>query len=140
MNNSFVVCTFEFILPRPLGQGSISIAGDGGLRQWQINNKISHDAHVPDSFFAIRYLMSFEVLFTWNFWTGMMPASKRPVSCSCTKQTLKDSNGRYICVYSSTLPIVVIKLTVPSCIFALQAVKIRSNEFSFPDATLPKRS
>ncbi|XP_065070072.1 uncharacterized protein LOC135695054 [Rhopilema esculentum] len=38
----------------PIGQGSISIAGDGGLRQWQINNKISHDAHVPDSFFAIR--------------------------------------------------------------------------------------
>ena len=36
------------------GQGSISVAGDGGLRQWQINNKVSHDAHVPDSFFAIR--------------------------------------------------------------------------------------
>ena len=72
MNNSFkfstiVVCTFEFILPRPLGQGSISIAGDGGLRQWQINNKISHDAHVPDSFFAIRYLMSVEVLIYVEF-------------------------------------------------------------------------
>jgi len=38
----------------PVGQGSISLAGDGGLRQWQINNKVSHDAHVPDSFFAIR--------------------------------------------------------------------------------------
>eukprot|EP00794_Sanderia_malayensis_P007677 gene7677-8513_t len=38
----------------PIGQGSIAIAGDGGLRQWQINNKVSHDAHVPDSFFAIR--------------------------------------------------------------------------------------
>lgn len=38
----------------PIGQGSIAIGGDGGLRQWQINNKVAHDAHVPDSFFAIR--------------------------------------------------------------------------------------
>jgi uncharacterized protein (DUF608 family) len=38
----------------PLGGGSIAIAGDGGLRQWQVCNRVCHLAHVPDSFFAIR--------------------------------------------------------------------------------------
>ncbi|XP_065838612.1 non-lysosomal glucosylceramidase-like isoform X2 [Oscarella lobularis] len=37
-----------------LGGGCISVAGDGGLRQWQVCNSINHKAHVPDSFFAIR--------------------------------------------------------------------------------------
>ncbi|PFX22524.1 hypothetical protein AWC38_SpisGene12961 [Stylophora pistillata] len=38
----------------PIGGGSIALAGDGGLRQWQITNTVNHVAHVPDSFFAIR--------------------------------------------------------------------------------------
>ena len=38
------------------GGGCISVAGDGGLRQWQVCNAIDHKAHVPDSFFAIRYI------------------------------------------------------------------------------------
>ena len=37
-----------------IGGGCIAVAGDGGLRQWQVSNRISHLAHVPDSFFAIR--------------------------------------------------------------------------------------
>ena len=37
-----------------IGGGCIAIAGDGGLRQWQVSNHICHLAHVPDSFFAIR--------------------------------------------------------------------------------------
>jgi uncharacterized protein (DUF608 family) len=36
-----------------IGTGSMALAGDGGLRQWQIVNNVNHDAHVPDSFFAI---------------------------------------------------------------------------------------
>ncbi len=36
-----------------IGTGSIALAGDGGLRQWQIINNVNHGAHVPDSFFAI---------------------------------------------------------------------------------------
>ena len=36
-----------------IGTGTIALAGDGGLRQWQIVNNVNHDAHVPDSFFAI---------------------------------------------------------------------------------------
>src|SRR4030081_2150235 len=36
-----------------IGTGSIALAGDGGLRQWQIVNNVNHDAHVPNSFFAI---------------------------------------------------------------------------------------
>lgn len=36
------------------GGGSVAIAGDGGLRQWQISNKVNHLAAVPDSFFAIK--------------------------------------------------------------------------------------
>jgi hypothetical protein len=38
----------------PIGGGSIAIAGDGGLRQWQVMNRVAHDAYVPDSFFAIK--------------------------------------------------------------------------------------
>lgn len=37
-----------------IGTGSVALAGDGGLRQWQIVNNVNHDAHVPNSFFAIR--------------------------------------------------------------------------------------
>ncbi len=36
-----------------VGTGSIALAGDGGLRQWQIVNNVNHDAHVPYSFFAL---------------------------------------------------------------------------------------
>jgi non-lysosomal glucosylceramidase len=36
-----------------IGAGSVALAGDGGLRQWQIVNNVNHDAHIPDSFFAI---------------------------------------------------------------------------------------
>lgn len=38
----------------PLGGGSVALAGDGGLRQWQVVNRVCHDAHVPDSFFAVK--------------------------------------------------------------------------------------
>ncbi len=41
----------------PLGgiaTGQIALGGDGGLRQWQIVNRINHLGFVPDSFFAIR--------------------------------------------------------------------------------------
>lgn len=37
-----------------IGTGQLAIAGDGGLRQWQIFNAINHLASLPDSFFAIR--------------------------------------------------------------------------------------
>jgi non-lysosomal glucosylceramidase len=37
-----------------VGGGSIALAGDGGLRQWQINNRVNHAAAVPDSFFAVK--------------------------------------------------------------------------------------
>jgi len=36
-----------------IGTGSVALAGDGGLRQWQIVNNVNHDAHVPNSFFAV---------------------------------------------------------------------------------------
>ena len=36
-----------------IGTGSVALAGDGGLRQWQIVNNVNHDGHVPGSFFAI---------------------------------------------------------------------------------------
>ena len=36
-----------------IGTGCVALAGDGGLRQWQIANNVNHDAHVPHSFFAI---------------------------------------------------------------------------------------
>ena len=35
-----------------IGTGSLALAGDGGLRQWQIVHNVNHLAHVPHSFFA----------------------------------------------------------------------------------------
>jgi uncharacterized protein (DUF608 family) len=37
-----------------IGTGNVAICGDGGLRQWQIANRVNHQGFVPDSFFAIR--------------------------------------------------------------------------------------
>src|SRR5207249_6831080 len=36
-----------------IGTGSIALAGDGGLRQWQIVHNVNHLAEVPHSFFAV---------------------------------------------------------------------------------------
>src|SRR4029079_1818669 len=36
-----------------LGTGTIALAGDGSVRQWQIHNQINHLACVPHSFFAV---------------------------------------------------------------------------------------
>lgn len=36
-----------------IGTGCIALAGDGGLRQWQIVHNVDHLAHVPHSFFAL---------------------------------------------------------------------------------------
>ena len=36
-----------------IGTGSIALAGDGGLRQWQVVHNVNHLAHVPHSFFAV---------------------------------------------------------------------------------------
>eukprot|EP00117_Sycon_ciliatum_P030672 scpid21673/ scgid5143/ Non-lysosomal glucosylceramidase; Beta-glucocerebrosidase 2; Glucosylceramidase 2 len=38
----------------PIGGGVIAVGGDGGLRQWQVVNEVSHNGHVPDSFWAIK--------------------------------------------------------------------------------------
>ena len=46
-----------------IGAGTVALAGDGGLRQWQIVNNVNHDAHIPNSFFAI--------------WAGGYPPMKR---------------------------------------------------------------
>lgn len=45
----------HFALPLGgLGTGTVALAGNGALRQWQLHNIGNHEAHVPDSFFAIR--------------------------------------------------------------------------------------
>ncbi len=35
-----------------IGTGTIALAGDGGLRQWQVLHNVNHLAHVPHTFFA----------------------------------------------------------------------------------------
>src|SRR2546428_4172434 len=35
-----------------IGAGAIALAGDGGLRQWQVVHNVDHVAHAPGSFFA----------------------------------------------------------------------------------------
>ena len=57
------------------------MAGDGGLRQWQITNTVNHLAHVPDSFFAIRcvyimYTMHIIVHVHCPFLYALLPALK----------------------------------------------------------------
>lgn len=39
-----------------IGTGTIALAGDGSLRQWQIVNNVHHLAHVPSSFFFLQLL------------------------------------------------------------------------------------
>jgi len=36
-----------------IGTGSIAIGGDGLLKQWQITNRVYHDAFIPNSFFSV---------------------------------------------------------------------------------------
>lgn len=36
-----------------IGTGTVSLCGNGALRQWQIHNQINHMAHIPHSFFAV---------------------------------------------------------------------------------------
>jgi len=36
-----------------IGTGHVAICGDGGLREWQIFNRVNHRAFLPHSFFAI---------------------------------------------------------------------------------------
>jgi len=36
-----------------IGAGSIALAGDGSLFQWQIFNHVNKEARIPDSFFAV---------------------------------------------------------------------------------------
>jgi non-lysosomal glucosylceramidase len=36
-----------------IGTGTISIGGDGLLKQWQITNTVKHDAFIPNSFFSV---------------------------------------------------------------------------------------
>ncbi|TDW17807.1 GH116 family glycosyl-hydrolase [Kribbella kalugense] len=45
----------HFALPLGgVGTGTVALAGNGALRQWQLHNVGNHDGHVPDSFFALR--------------------------------------------------------------------------------------
>ncbi|XP_046842909.1 uncharacterized protein LOC124436960 [Xenia sp. Carnegie-2017] len=69
----------------PIGGGCIALAGDGGLRQWQVSNEINHLAHVPHSFFAIRV---------------------DDESSNCTRTRVLQSNSCYDCEGFVPAPIV----------------------------------
>ncbi|XP_031550848.1 uncharacterized protein LOC116288218 [Actinia tenebrosa] len=64
-----------------LGGGCIALAGDGGLRQWQVCNAVNHVGIAPDSFFAIRVDQggaSKAVALQSNTWydqTGFVPSA-----------------------------------------------------------------
>jgi non-lysosomal glucosylceramidase len=62
-----------------LGTGSIAIAGDGSLRQWQIHNQINHLACVPHSFFAV--------------WSQPYKPLSEPVARVLQSAALYDSEG-----------------------------------------------
>ncbi len=52
-----------------VGTGTVSICGDGSLRQWQLSNRVQHNGFVPNSFFALRIdAKNSFVLQTEEFW------------------------------------------------------------------------
>lgn len=59
-----------------IGTGSIALAGDGSLRQWQIHNQVNHVACVPHSFFAV--------------WAKPERSSELPVSRALQSSALYD--------------------------------------------------
>ncbi|KXJ22379.1 uncharacterized protein LOC110252569 [Exaiptasia diaphana] len=84
-----------------LGGGNIALAGDGGLRQWQICNEVNHLGIAPDSFFAIRVdqgSTSKAVALqsdTWYNQEGFVPAAyiTDHVVPEASKQLLSDIPG-----------------------------------------------
>jgi len=48
-----------------IGTGTISLSGDGSLRQWEIVNQVNHNAFVPSSFFLLQTAKVKER--NWNF-------------------------------------------------------------------------
>ena len=63
----FCIFLLSHSLSFSVGGGSIALAGDGGLRQWQITNTVNHVAHVPDSFFAIRCVCIMYTMHTYKW-------------------------------------------------------------------------
>src|SRR5438105_3099397 len=67
---------------RPLGgigTGTISLCGDGSLRQWQIHNQVNHLACIPHSFFAV--------------WARRPRADEVPVARILQSRALYDTKG-----------------------------------------------
>ncbi|MBA2278229.1 MAG: hypothetical protein H0W06_10755, partial [Chloroflexia bacterium] len=62
-----------------IGTGTIALAGDGSLRQWQIHNQINHLACVPHSFFAV--------------WEHHRDSEDQPVSRVLQSAELYDHDG-----------------------------------------------
>lgn len=60
-----------------IGTGSVALAGDGGLRQWQVTHNVNHLAHVPHTFFA--------------FWAK--PANGPPAARVLQSPALYDQSG-----------------------------------------------
>ncbi|NLF19095.1 MAG: hypothetical protein GX595_17850, partial [Lentisphaerae bacterium] len=67
-----------------LGTGTIALAGDGSLRQWQIHNQVNHLGLVPDSFFAV---------WTKGYWVKGLKPPIAAVSRVLQSSALYDSEG-----------------------------------------------
>lgn len=67
-----------------LGTGTVALAGDGSLRQWQIHNQVNHLGLVPNTFFAV---------WTKGYWVkGRLPPIA-PVGRVLQSAALYDSEG-----------------------------------------------
>src|SRR5947207_1132724 len=62
-----------------IGTGTISLCGDGSLRQWQIHNQVNHLACIPHSFFAV--------------WARRPRADEVPVARILQSRALYDTKG-----------------------------------------------
>jgi uncharacterized protein (DUF608 family) len=67
-----------------LGTGTIALAGDGSLRQWQIHNQVNHLGLVPDTFFAV---------WTKGYWVKGLKPPIAAVSRVLQSAALYDSDG-----------------------------------------------
>ncbi|XP_065838479.1 non-lysosomal glucosylceramidase-like isoform X2 [Oscarella lobularis] len=116
-----------------LGGGCIAVAGDGGLRQWQVCNVVNHDGHVPDSFFAVRVgsgtSSSAAVLMSPALYnkTGFKPAAyvTDHVIPQASKDLLAALPGIETVEITAKFPIVEIDYTSPSI-----PVQIHAEAFS----------
>lgn len=97
-----------------IGTGTIALAGDGSLRQWQIHHEPNHLACVPHSFFAVRASRPgrppFAAVLQSRALSGDPPAEIPPTSTDhlvplCHQRLMQQLPGIASTTFTGTYPI-----------------------------------